>query len=329
MFEFSLANFAQPLWFLLLLVVAALGVGYWLMLRRRRRDTMRFTNLALLEQVAPRRLGAVRHVPAALLLVALLLLTIALAGPTAEQKVPRNRATVMLTIDVSLSMESTDVTPTRLGAAQKAAKSFADKLTPGINLGLISFAGSATVLVQPTTDRKQVEQAIDNLKLADATATGDGIAAAIQAVQSFGKLVSGADGPPPARIVLMSDGKETTPEDLDSERGAFTQAKAAKAAHMPISTISFGTEGGTVTIDGETAPVPVDDASLRKVAMLSGGDFYKAESADELQHIYDTLGEQIGYETRSADASRPWLMLGTLLAVISAAGALVITRRLP
>ena len=329
MFVFSLAGFTQPLWFLLLVVVALLGVGYWWMLRRRRRDTMRFTNLALLERVAPQRPGWNRHIAPALLMVAFLLLTVALAGPTAEQKVPRNRATVMLVIDVSLSMESTDVQPTRLAAAQKSAKSFADNLTPGINLGLISFAGSATVLVSPTTDRSQVTQAIDGLKLADATATGDAIAAAIQSIQSFGKLVSGADGPPPARIVLMSDGKQTTPTDLNGDRGAFTQAKAAKAADMPISTISFGTESGTVTIDGETAPVPVDDDSLHKIADYSGGDFYKAESADQLQHIYDTLSEQIGYEVRQADASRPWLMLGTLAAIASAAVSLVITRRLP
>lgn len=127
----SLSGFASPWWFLLLLAVGAVVAGYVLAQRARRRRTLRFSNLELLEKVAPKSQGWVRHVPAALITVSLLLLTVALAGPTAEQKVPRNRATVMLVIDVSLSMEATDVAPNRLKAAQEAAKSFAQGLTPG------------------------------------------------------------------------------------------------------------------------------------------------------------------------------------------------------
>ncbi len=325
----SLTGFASPWWFLLLIVVAAVAIGYVLAQRARRKRTMRFANLELLEKVAPKSQGWIRHLPAVLIVLSLLLLTVALAGPTAEQKVPRNRATVMLVIDVSLSMEATDVLPTRLQAAQEAATSFARNMTPGINLGLISFAGTATVLVNPTTDRNGVIKAIENLKLAQSTATGEGIFAALQSVESFSSVVGGADGPPPARIVLMSDGKQTVPEDLYAARGGYTAAQAAKQAGVPISSISFGTTHGSVTIDDKPQPVSVDDESLREIARLSGGDFYKAASAEELKNVYADLGEQIGYELKDADASKPWVVAGTLLLMLGAAASLFFGQRLP
>ncbi|WP_410574665.1 VWA domain-containing protein [Amycolatopsis sp. cmx-4-61] len=325
----KLTGFASPWWFLLLIAVAAVAVGYVLAQRARRKRTMRFANLDLLEKVAPKSQGWVRHLPAVLIVLSLLLLTVALAGPTAEQKVPRNRATVMLVIDVSLSMEATDVLPTRLQAAQEAATSFARNMTPGINLGLISFAGTATVLVNPTTDRNGVIKAIENLKLAQSTATGEGIFAALQSVESFSSVVGGADGPPPARIVLMSDGKQTVPEDLYAARGGYTAAQAAKQAGVPISSISFGTTHGSVTIDDKPQPVSVDDESLREIARLSGGDFYKAASAEELKKVYADLGEQIGYELKDADASKPWVVVGTLILMLGAAASLFFGQRLP
>ncbi|WP_329047540.1 VWA domain-containing protein [Amycolatopsis sp. NBC_01488] len=325
----SLTGFAAPWWFLLLIVVAAVAIGYVLAQRARRKRTMRFANLALLEKVAPKSQGWIRHLPAVLIVLSLLVLTVALAGPTAEQKVPRNRATVILVIDVSLSMEATDVVPTRLKAAQDAATQFARNMTPGINLGLISFAGTATVLVNPTTDRNGVIKAIENLKLAQSTATGEGIFAALQSVESFSSVVGGADGPPPARIVLMSDGKQTVPEDLYAARGGYTAAQAAKQAGVPISSISFGTTHGSVDIDGKAQPVSVDDESLREIARLSGGDFYKAASAEELKKVYADLGEQIGYELKDADASKPWVVVGTLFLMLGAAASLFWGQRLP
>lgn len=325
----SLTGFTAPWWFLLLIAVAAVGVGYVLAQRARRKRTMRFANLELLEKVAPKSQGWVRHLSAGLIVLSLLLLTVGLAGPTAEQKVPRNRATVMLVIDVSLSMEATDVAPTRLKAAQDAATQFARNMTPGINLGLISFAGTATVLVNPTTDRNGVIKAIENLKLAQSTATGEGIFAALQSVESFSSVVGGADGPPPARVVLMSDGKQTVPEDLYAARGGYTAAQAAKQAGVPISSISFGTTHGSVDIDGKAQPVGVDDESLREIARLSGGDFYKAASAEELKKVYADLGEQIGYELKDADASKPWVVVGTLILMLGAAASLFFGQRLP
>lgn len=324
----NISHFASPWWLLTLAAPVALLLGYLLVQRLRHKHVLKFTNLELLDSVAPRRPNASRHLPTALLLVGLVLLSIATAGPTAATRIPRNRATVMLVIDVSLSMQSTDVQPTRIAAAQQAAKSFADDLTPGINLGLEAFAGTASVVVSPTRDRTEVKAAIDHLQLAERTATGEAIFTALQAIDTFGAVIGGEQAPP-ARIVLESDGKQTVPTDLDDPRGAFTAAREAKKKGVPVSTISFGTTYGTVTIQGDQVPVPVDDQSLNEIATLSGGSFFTASSGDELRKSYQTLQEQIGYETTQADASRPWLILGTLLMVTAAGSALVLTRRIP
>jgi Ca-activated chloride channel family protein len=328
--------FSQPWWLLGLVVVAGIGVAYVMLLRRRQRDVVRFTNLALLESVAPRRPGWYRHVPAVALMTSLAVLTVALAGPQAQARVPRNRATVMLVIDVSLSMRATDVAPSRIAAAQAAAKAFADQLTPGINLGLVAFAGTAAVLVSPTVDREPVKRAIDGLKLAESTATGEAIFAAVQSVQSFSQALAGgsADGPPPARIVLMSDGGQTVPGGPDAEnqpRGGFTAARAAAAAKIPVSTISFGTDYGTIELDPDKPPVSVavDDDALRTIAQLAGGQFFKAASERELRAVYAQLGEQIGYEVRRVDTSRPWLAGGVLLLMLGLGAGIVLGRRLP
>ena len=168
----TLSGFAHSWFFLFLLVVFALAALYVLLQLARQRRMLRFANMELLESVAPKRPNRWRHLSAILLVLSLLLLTVAMAGPTNDVRIPRNRAVVMLVIDVSQSMRATDVSPSRLAAAQEAAKQFADELTPGINLGLIAYAGTATVLVSPTTNRDSTKAAIDKLQLADRTPTG-------------------------------------------------------------------------------------------------------------------------------------------------------------
>lgn len=328
--------FAQPWWLLGLLVVGVLVAGYLVVLRRRRRDVVRFTNLELLERVAPRRPGWYRHLPAAALMAALVVLTIALAGPQADAKVPRNRATVVLVIDVSLSMRATDVAPSRIAAAQVAATQFADQLTPGVNLGLVAFAGTAAVLVSPTTDREPVKQAIASLKLAESTATGEAIYAALQSITTLSQALAGASAgeAPPARIVLMSDGGQTVPGGPDAEdrpRGAYTAARTAASAKIPVSTISFGTDYGTIELDPDkpAVPVAVDNDVMQQIAQISGGQFFTATSEAELRQVYSTLGEQIGYEVRRVDMSRPWLAGGTLLLVVGLGAGIGLGRRLP
>ena len=262
---------------------------------------MRFTNLGVLEKIAPKRPGQVRHAPMALILVALTCLVVALAGPLATEQVPRNRATVMLAIDVSLSMRATDVSPSRLQTAQQAATEFVDQLPPGINLGLVSFAGTATVLVSPTRDRDTVKRAISTLQLAESTATGEAIQASLASIRSVATQIQGPEQPPPGRIILLSDGKQTIPSDLEAPRGAFTAADQAKQQGVPISAISFGTDYGEIEIEGRPVPVAVADSDMQEIARRSGGDFSKAASQQDLRATYDTLREQIGYESQEVD----------------------------
>ncbi|MGW4096083.1 MULTISPECIES: VWA domain-containing protein [unclassified Mycobacterium] len=325
----SLTGFAHAWWFLFLFVVLGLLAYYVIVQRARKQRILRFANMELLESVAPKQPTRWRHLPAALLAVALVLLTVAMAGPTHDVRIPRNRAVVMLVIDVSQSMRATDVAPSRLAAAQEAAKQFADQLTPGINLGLIAYAGTATVLVQPTTNREATKNGLDKLQLADRTATGEGIFTALQAIATVGAVIGGGDEKPPARIVLMSDGKETVPSNPDNPKGAYTAARTAKDQGVPISTVSFGTPYGYVEINDQRQPVPVDDEMLGKIAKLSGGDAFTASSLEQLKQVFTSLQQQIGYETIKGDASLGWLRLGAL--VLAAAGvlALLINRRLP
>ena len=325
----TLSGFENAWFFLFLLVVAVLVALYIAVQVGRHRRTLRFANMELLESVATRRQSRWRHLPAILTVIALVFLTVAMAGPTHDIRVPRNRAVVMLVMDVSQSMRATDVAPNRMSAAQEASKQFADELTPGINLGLISFAGTATVLVSPTTGREAVKAAIDKLQFADRTATGEGIFTALQAIATVGAVIGGGDEPPPARIVLFSDGKETVPSNPDSPKGAYTAARTAKDQGVPISTISFGTPYGYVEINDQRQPVPVDDEMLKKIADLSGGEAYTASSLEQLRQVYSNLQQQIGYETIRGDASIGWLRLGALALALATLAALAINRRLP
>ncbi|MGV0742652.1 VWA domain-containing protein [Mycolicibacterium sp. XJ870] len=325
----SLSGFAHAWWFLFLLVVAGLVVLYILVQRARQQRILRFANMELLESVAPKQPTRWRHLPAILMVASLLLFTVAMAGPTNDVRIPRNRAVVMLVVDVSQSMRATDVSPSRLVAAQEAAKQFADQLTPGINLGLIAYAGTATVLVQPTTNREATKTGLDKLQLADRTATGEGIFTALQAIATVGAVIGGGDEPPPARIVLMSDGKETVPSNPDNPKGAFTAARTAHDQGVPISTVSFGTPYGFVEINDQRQPVPVDDEMLKKIAQLSGGDAFTASSLEQLKAVFTSLQQQIGYETIKGDASLGWLRLGAVVLALAGVAALLINRRLP
>ncbi|BBZ23262.1 VWA domain-containing protein [Mycolicibacter hiberniae] len=325
----TLSGFAHPWFFLFLLVILGLVALYVVMQVARHRRILRFANMELLESVAPKTPTRWRHLSAILLVTSMVLFTIAMAGPTHDVRIPRNRAVVMLVIDVSQSMRATDVSPSRLAAAQEAGKQFADELTAGINLGLIAYAGTATVLTSPTTNREATKAAIDKLQLADRTATGEGIFTALQAIATVGAVIGGGDTPPPARIVLLSDGKETVPSNPDNPKGAFTAARTAKDQGVPVSTISFGTAYGYVEINEQRQPVPVDDDSLKKIADLSGGTAYTASSLAQLKEVYATLQDQIGFETIRGDASTGWLRLGTFVLALAALAALLLNRRLP
>jgi Ca-activated chloride channel homolog len=316
-------TFQSPWWLFALLVVLALVGLYALLQMRRKAYAARFTNVALLGSIVPKRPGWRRHLAFGVLALGLATLVVSLAVPSTEVRVPRERATVVMAVDVSLSMQATDIEPDRFRAMQSAAKEFVDVLPDRINLGLVSFAGTATTLVPPTTDRAQVANAIDNLDLAESTAIGEAVFTSLTAIENFQSTVEAGDPePPPARIVLLSDGYNTVGRD-------DTQAiDAAREAGVPVSTIAFGTDYGTLDLDGETVPVPVDRATLEDIADQTGGSYSEAASAAELEQVYADLGSQIGYTTEPQDISPRFVRGGVVLVLLGAVLSLLWTNRL-
>ncbi len=316
-----LYGFQRPAMLVFALVPLALLGIYVVVQARRQRRLHRFT-----EANVPQSFW--RHIPIAVSVLCLALLTVALATPTHDMKIPRNRAVIMLVIDMSQSMRATDVEPTRLKAAEQAASQFATQLTPGINLGLVGFARTPYLLVPPTPQHQATVDALKKLDYADGTATGEAIYTALHAIQAT--AVAGGDTPPPARIVLLSDGKENKPSDpSDPHDGAFTAARLAKDQGVPISTITFGTPSGEIEMAGARVAVPVAADQMKTIARLSGGQSYTATNLGELNKDYDSIQNEIGYRTVPGPGSAGWLRLGVITAVIAAALALLINRRLP
>jgi len=324
-------GFEHP-WLLLFgAVPLVLLAAYVVIQRRRRRRVARFVGTPPGGSASATAKLRWQHVPLALTLVGLVVLSVALAEPTKDVRIPRNRAVIMLVVDVSQSMRSTDVDPSRLVAAEQAAKQFAAGLTPGINLGLIAFAGSANLLVAPSPDHQATITALDKLQTADKTATGEAIFTALQSIATVGAVLStdGDTSPPPARIVLLSDGDENVPGDPSNPRGAYTAARYAKDQGVPISTIAFGTADGYVDVNDERLPVPVGKETMTKIAELSGGQTYSATNVDQLNQSYESVQRQIGYQVLPGPASQGWVRLAVLFATVAAALALVVNRRLP
>ncbi|HEV7961082.1 MAG TPA: VWA domain-containing protein [Actinoplanes sp.] len=314
-------RFLQPFWLLALLpVIAVAGFYIWRQFRRRQ-YAMKFTNVDLLRTLAPKGLGWRRHAAAGAFLLSLVALGTAMARPSVDKKEPLERATVMLAIDVSLSMEADDVKPTRIEAAQEAAKAFVNELPPTYNLGLVSFAKSANVLVSPSKDRASVIAGIDSLTLAEATATGEAVFTSLDAIRSV--PADGANGAPPARIVLLSDGYRTSGRSIEEA------AAAATAANVPVSTIAFGTDTGVVDIRGSLQRVPVDRLSLQQLANTTKGFFYEAASVSELKKVYQDMGSSIGHRVEPREVTQWYAGAALLFGLCAAAMSLLWTSRLP
>ena len=304
---------AGRLW--LLVAVAGLALLYVVRLRRRDAYAVRFTNLALLDAVAPKRPGWRRHLPALLLLLALAGMVGAFAQPANQQRVPRERATIIVAIDTSLSMEATDVAPSRLEAAQAAAKSFIRLLPERLNVGLVTFNGVAQVKVPPTQEREELLAAVDQLRLGERTAIGEAIYASLEAIKSA-PAVEDDEEEVPARIVLMSDGSTTV------GRPDAQASQAAKKAGVPISTIAFGTPGGTITIEGQpgSVPVAVNPGALEKIANDTDGTAFTAATEEELKAVYADIGSSVGYTTEQRDITTTFV--GASMLVLFAAAVL-------
>ena len=313
-------SFEWPL-LLLGLLLLPLGVAAHLAAQRRRaRYATRFTNLEVLAAVVPRVPAWRRHLPAAAALLALGALVLALARPHASVAVPRERATIMLTTDTSISMDATDVEPTRFAAAQKAARSFVDDVPDQIRLGLVSFDQAANLLASPSRDHDGVGAAIDGLRTGPGTATGDALQEAIDAIRR-----DAADQPnrPPAAIVLLSDGKTTSGSD------PLEAAREARQAGIPIYAVALGTDEGFITLGLETIPVPPDRETLRRIAEISRGRYFDAPDADQLSGIYDELGSRLGTETERREVTAAFAAGGLLLLVTGGVMSLRWNGRLP
>ncbi len=310
----------QPMWLLALVPVLALAAGYLWRQRKRAETALRFSNLELLKSLAPRGIGWRRPLAAVAFLSGLVAFVFSLARPAVDVERPLERATIVLAIDVSLSMQSGDVEPTRIEAAQEAAKQFVRDLPAAYNLGLVSFARSAQVLVPPAKDRTAALEAIDRLQLAEATATGEAVFTALEAIRAVAD--DGSAEPAPARILLLSDGYRTYGRPIEEA------AEAAVQAQVPVSTVAFGTDEGTVDIGGQLQRVPVDRVALAELAETTGGFFYEAASTQELKRVYDDMGSSLGRRMVPVELTGWFTAAGLLLALLAGFFSLLWTPRL-
>ena len=315
-------------WRLALLVApAALFVAYLVVQRRRHSQVLRFTSVDLLDSVAPKRSGWQRHVPAASFLLALVVLVLAFAQPAMAMRTPRDRATILLTLDTSASMSATDVSPSRLQAAEDQAKKFVSKLPKGIQVGLVTFDGNARLLVPPTTDTAPVLDALSSLEVGPGTATAAGIRTALSAIAGVPKGKS--DKPAPAVIVLMSDGTPTIGDgDLSPTDAADAAAADAKKASVAIDTIAFGTNGGSVVVRGQDIPVPYDPDAMARIASESGGREFTAETSGQLASIYHQIGRDVAYIVHKRELTAAFAGIALFVALMGAVGSLFWTQRL-
>jgi Ca-activated chloride channel family protein len=277
-------RFLEPGWLWLLLVAPVLVVAH-LLVHRRRRDE-RTVRLPVVGRPGPPRRPRTwpRHLRATAFLLTVVAVVLALAQPVGT--LPRfgtREGTIVVALDVSNSMEATDVPPSRIAAATEAARSFVSAMPAEFQVGLVLFGGSADIAVRPTRDRAPVLAQLESPSLRSGTAIGDAVLRSVDAVRAT--LVDPDADPAPARIVLLSDGDSTDGVPLAEA------AAAATAAGIPVSTIAYGTQQGETSTG---VPVPVDTAALAGLAADTGGQPYLAETADQLRAAYADIGETVG-----------------------------------
>jgi Ca-activated chloride channel family protein len=314
-------SFADPLWLLLLALLPLALLAQRLARRRTRIYAVRFPAAATLQRAldesADPRLR--RSAPIAVLLVALALLIGAIAGPRVNHRVPIRAASLMLVLDHSGSMASTDVAPTRLQAAMRAANTFIDQLPSSARVGVVAFSTAPDTVQQPVTNHAEARTAIDSQQANGGTDTGPALELALQ-------LLHGAQkGHPPAAIVLLSDGA------ANLGVSPVAVAQLAHAERIPIYTVALGTPGGTLNegLFNQPVAVPPDPQLMRAIAHTSGGRAYDAQSEQYLSSIYATLGRSLSTVNRKRDISVYFLIAAGLLLLGAGLASVRTTARLP
>jgi Ca-activated chloride channel family protein len=350
-------SFQSP-WLLLGLLAIAGFVGLWLWLERRRaRYAIRYTNVDVLATVVSER-SWLRYVPAALLVAGLGALVLGLARPQVERTLVRERATVILVLDTSRSMQAKDVRPTRLAAAQEALRTFLDQAPDGLRVGFVVFAGEAQVATPPTNDHELVDTAItdvDEFLVFGGTAIGDALQTAVllgrqitdlvpeeggtaapaptETTRTLAQAQSCPEEPSPVSILFLSDGAQT--------RGLLQPlegARLAREACFPVYTIALGTPEGVIergpfggfgSDQGELIPVPPDPDTLREIARVTGGEFSEARDADTLENAYENLGSRLGREPGESEITWLFLAIGGVLVLLAGGVAAFVWPRFP
>jgi Ca-activated chloride channel homolog len=321
-------SLSWPLALTLLALVPIAVWGYLALDQRRRNEASRFGNPALLPALIAAQPGRRRLVPPLLVLGALMLLVVGLARPHITRSLPKEEATVVLVMDTSRSMAAKDVKPTRLAAARSAAETFLDTVPDRFRVAIVSFSTRAEVVLPPTADRDAARASLAQLRMGAGTAIGDALARALSLVApqppagqpAAGQPAAPATAATPASILLLSDGAQTS--------GGVTPLDAAKRAaqlKVPVSTIALGTRDATVEVPlpgglKQLVSVPPDPQMLRQVAQTTGGRFFEAPTAADLDQVYKELGSRLGRERRSVEVTSVFAGLGALL--LLAAGGL-------
>ena len=330
-------NFLWPEMLWLMIVVPLLVLLYVWLLRRRKKTAIRFANLTLVKEAMGKSAAWRRHLPPALLLVALSALLFATSRPTAIISLPSQQETIILAIDVSGSMRATDVLPDRFTAAKDAAKAFLTDLPRTVRIGVVQFAGTAAVVQAPTLSRDDVAAAIDRFQFQRGTATGSGIVLSLATIFPEAGIdlsqITGQRNMPPgpndkapveftpvqpgsygsAAIIMLTDGQRTTgPDPMEA-------AKMAADRGVRVYTVGVGTKDGeTIGFEGWSMRVRLDEDTLKNVANLTRAEYYYAGTAADLKKVYQALSTRLVVEKKETEVSALFAALGALLVMLAA-----------
>ena len=344
----------QMLW--LLAAVPILAGGYVLLLRRRKKFAVRYSDLAMVREALGTGQRLRRHLPPLLFLMAMAIALFGIARPTAVVTLPSEQRQIILAIDVSLSMRAADVQPSRIAAAQAAAKAFVQEQPADVRIGIVSFAGTAALVQSPTRDREDLIAAIDRFELQRHTAIGSGIIVALATlfpderieVESAGfsspfssdrgrsKSLDQPSKEPkmPAKVVppgsyqngaiiLLTDGRRTMGPD------PIKAARLAADHGVRIYTVGFGTAGGAhADVDGMSIFMRFDEEALKAIAEVTQGQYFHAGSADDLRKVYEMLNARFVLEKKETEITALTTAVASLMLVAAATLSLLWTSRL-